>query len=431
MARTYTPIDVHAHINALVKQLTGEQNITVVDTSTFMSAAELVMTYSTTNVLNALTQVIGRTMIAARPYEKARLAILNALDTGMYTSRMRKISLYSKGAKPTGHLNTNLYTNLAMGYDNMENGAKSVGQGNNSTKSMWEQEPPIPLEVNFGGTSTWDTVLTTYKHALKAAFRSESEFAAFIAGIYTEKMNDIAQMQEAWNRSVLLNGIGATYNMNNAGSVINLTAEYNKKFGTAYTSQELRTTYLDSFLKFFISVFKTTSNLMTYRTAKYHWSPAKQVNGVDYTLLRHTPLSKQRALMYNPLFLDAKTSVLPEIFHPSFLEQGMKFETVDFWQEFDTESFDGDSDAARVKVKPAQTNKSTGAQEVGAEVDIPYLVGVLYDVDAMMTDFQLDDVETTVMESRKRYQNTWFTFARNGIVDPTENFCLFVMTDED
>ena len=51
------------------------------------------------------------------------------------------------------------------------------------------------------------------------------------------------------------------------------------------------------------------------------------------------------------------------------------------------------------------------------------------DEDALLADFQLDDVDTTPLESRKKFRNTWYTMSRNGINDFTEKAVLFIMAD--
>lgn len=56
-------------------------------------------------------------------------------------------------------------------------------------------------------------------------------------------------------------------------------------------------------------------------------------------------------------------------------------------------------------------------------------MGILYDVDAMMTDYQLEGALSTPVEARKRYRNIWWTFARNGINDFTENAIIYYMAD--
>ena len=55
----FTQKDIYALTNAIVSQLTGEDNITVFDTDSFVSAGELIGTYETENVVNAISVVMG------------------------------------------------------------------------------------------------------------------------------------------------------------------------------------------------------------------------------------------------------------------------------------------------------------------------------------------------------------------------------------
>lgn len=422
MGRTITPQDCHAIMNSLVKQATGQTTIVVTDTSSFVSAGETVLATGMENVINSLSIICGRTYMAVRPYE-ARLRILNSINSGMYSNRLRKISYYSKDAKPSGYFNTDLNTNLGMGKTNGRN--KNTSGDATSTPSMWEQEPPIPLEMNFAGTSTWQDVQTLYEDQLKVAFLNETNFAQFLNGFLTEKSNDIESQKEAFNTMTLLNYIGGIYDMSAdmPGSVINLTKEFNDRFGTSYTSTELRSTYLKDFLAFFVAIVKKATKRMTERSTAYHWSPDKKVNGVDYKLLRHTPFSEQRLILYSDLFTDAESLVLPEIFNDDLLKLE-NYEAVTFWQSNDTEA-----DRPKVNITPAIPDKTTGQQKKGEAVSLDYVVGLLYDKDACMIDYQLDKALTTPVEARKGYRNIWYTFAKNSINDFTEKGILFIMKD--
>lgn len=423
MSRVLTPQDVHSLMNLLVKEATGQDStIQVVDASSFVSAGEQILATGTENVLNSLSLVLGRTFMAVRPY-KAKLAIINALNTDLYTSRMRKISFYSREALASGDFNTQLYTNLAQGFDNGENGTDAVTGNPVSTKSMWVQNPAVPLEINFAGQSVWEDSTTVYEYQLKTAFRSEDDFAQFVSGIMTEKGNDIESQKEAFNRMAILNHIAAIYATEGTlatGRVVNLTKAFNDRFGTAYTSAQLRSTYLKDFLAFFVATFKLASRMMTYRSAKYHWSPAKTVGGVSYTLLRHTPYDRQRVMLYEPLFTEAEALVLPEIFRPNYLDIDTQYEGIDYWQNI--------NDPSAIDVVPAIPTTS-GTQTVGSEVELPYVVGMIYDADALMIDYQLERSYSTPLEARKAYRNIWWSFSKNAISDLTENAVIFIMED--
>jgi len=419
MARTLTQKDCHALMNLLVKEATGQDaTIQVVDSSTFVSAGEQVLATGTENVLNALSLVLGRTFMAVRPYN-AKLALINAVNTGEYTHRMRKISFYSRDAQASGDWNTQLYTNLADGFTNGQNIADGSAQ---STKSMWEQNQPVPLEMNFAGSSVWEDSTTIYEYQLQQAFRSETEFGEFVGGIMTERGNDIESQKEAFNRMTLLNFMAGTVDMNQAGTLVNLTSAFNTEFGTNYTSAQLRTTYLEQFTKFLVAKIKIDSDMLTNRSKKAHWSPAKTIGDVPYVLLRHTPKDRQRLLLFNPLLVKTQAYVFPSLFNEQYLKME-NYEGVMYWQN--------ENDPSAIKVTPAIPNVATPAsgQIAGDTVTLDYVVGMLYDVDALMVDYQLERSATSPLEARKGYRNLWWSFAKNAINDHTENHILYYMAD--
>lgn len=421
MPRKFTPNDAHAIVNLVMKELTGQNaQIQQVNSSNFVSTGEKILTqYPMENVYNALSIPLLRTLIAARSSDD-ELMILNALDSGVYSTRVRKISYLSRFALPSGSFNTDLFTNLAPGFTAGQN--KDANDQPQSTKSQWEQNPVIPVELQFGGSSVWDHGITWYKDQAKNAFTDEASFLRFWEGALTENANDIKSEKNAFRRMILLNHIGAMVDSVSQGTtVVNLTAAYNAKFGTSYTSAQLRTTYLKEFLKFFVSTFKLYSKNLKKRSMNYHVNISKTINNVQYNLLRHTPYDRQRVILYEPLFMDAEASVLPEIFKPQYLDIGTQYEGVTWWQN--------ENEPSKVSVIPAITDYSTGTQTAGAAVALDYVVGMIFDTDAIMTDFQLDDTNTTPLEARKRFRNTWYTMARGGINDLTEKCILFIMAD--
>lgn len=416
MARQLTPKDAHTIENSLVRQMTGQATITATDASSFVSTGEFLLNNGVENVFNALATMLTRTLIAARPYT-AKLNMIQAENESEYASRFRKISYYAQDADPAGNFNTDLFTNLAAGYTSGDNSS-------NSAKSQWEQHPGKPLQMTFGGVSVWQDCITQYEDAVKYAFQNESEFNRFLGGLITEKENDIESQKEAWNRLAILQHIAATYAYSQEsparaeGSVIDLTAAFNARFNTTYTRADLLGVHLKEFLAFFVAEVKNVSDFMRERSSRLHWPVSVTENSIKYSILRHTPYDRQRIILYAPLFREAESLVLPEIFHDELLDIDKQYEGVNFWQS--------PSDRAAVKITPAITNTS-GVQVAGSAVDLPYVVGMIFDRDALMTSYHLERIRTTPIEARKAYFNTWYSMARNIISDPTENTVLFIM----
>ena len=424
--------DGYALMTLVVKELTGQDIGNIVDTAGFISAGSLIADYTTDEIFNAIGIVYGRLRIAVRAYN-AKLWLINAIDNDMYSNRMRKISVYSSFPLPSGHFNTDIYTNLAAGY-----GADASGENPAGTKDQFEQHPMYPLEMNFAGSATWQDALTRYVDQIKICFRDEDEWLAFWNGIATQKNNDIEMQKEAYNRMALLGRIGYALaigddasNIKAAMTRVNLTKAFNDYYGTSYTSAQLRTTYLKEFCEFLTVTVKDYSDMMTRPSVYFHAAPVyTDSQSVDHVILRHTPKDKQRLMFFGPFWNRVRSMVMPEIFNPEYIDMG-NFEAIDFWS---ANSTDIDTRAlVNVKVtvpgwlESLITNGSTTVDTAYTAEDI-YVLGCLFDVDSVMTSYQLESVEPA-REARKGYITDWYTFARNAISDPTENFIVFTMED--
>lgn len=422
MPKTLTPLDIHGLINDIFAQATGESALVALNTNDFTAVGELVARVGYENTLGAISQVIGRMIAAVRPYD-GKLKLIDETDTGAFTQAFRKISFYSKKSEAAGGWNTQLFTNLAQGFDN---GTNPSGGTNQSTGSMWVQNPAMPLEMNFFSQNTWDHTITRYLDQLKVAFRDESEFNRFISAMMVELANDIEQERESYRRMSLLSYLGGLYDVDAVGSTgqaINLTAAYNAKFKDTKTTQQLQTTNLKEFLEFLVSTIKHLSNMMTYRSTANHWTVDKTEGGTTYKILRHTPKNRQKLILYRPMLIDAESRVFPEIFNPEFLNI-KNYEGVDFWQS--------EATPTEINVTPsipdiAGTNN--GLQTAGSTVNLKTVIGVMFDTDALWDANMWDDALTSPIEAKKKYYNTIYSFNHGSYIDYTEKGVLLYMAD--
>lgn len=403
--------DVYAVMNDLYRQATGQNDINVVDTSTFIDAGQRVLDTGVGNVLDSLSILVGETWMNERPYT-GKFKIITK-DMPGFASRKRKISFYTQDAEASGMYNTDLYTNIGDGLGD------DAGVGN-----MWEQKLPKMVEEYFYSEAVWDDHYSQYEDQIKLAFRSEGEFIAWINAFMTVFNNGLELRLEAKNRTLILDRIAGNYlqKATRPESAVNMTKVYNDYCGTNYTTEEILKEHREDFLKVFGTKREIDSDRLTQLTKKYHDSMTKTENGIEYDVLRHSPKDKQRFIYYGPIFRAAKNFTYADIFNPQFIPQ-VQGEEVMSWQAFDTDIEDNNM---KVYCKPAMPN---GAETDNVQLD--YVLGLLFDEDAIMSNNIFTHVYTTPIEARKGYRNVWFHYRFRSYQDYTENSILYYMADEE
>lgn len=405
MPNTITPVDTYRLFNDFAKILFGGQTtMQAVDTTTFATVGEAALRQGTENILNAMTAQLTRTIFAIRPYQGAFHSI--EATSQEYGLLARKISYFYDGFEASQDWNTDL-------------NPKQLEDGQSIDHYVIRKR--YPLEMYFGGIKTLQKHFTRFRKQLRIAFRNADEYERFYQGLAVEINNEIGMKRELENRLTVLNYIGGLYNIGTSHMKRNLTALFNARYHTTYTSEQLRTEHLKEFLAFLVVQLKTDTRMMERMNTMFHITPEKTDDkGNPLTLLRHTPRSMQRLLLYAPLFYEAEANVFPTIFNTEYLRTE-NYEGVDYWQNPELPS--------AVSVIPNQFSIATGQSEDGAQVDIPYVVGVLYDRPALVTSYMYDDVNTTPVNAAADYYNTYYHWAKDYQNDFTENGILYYMAD--
>lgn len=408
MANTTLSVDIHAVVNSLIAQA-GGGTLTATDTSSMITVAQAAQIYGQETLLNALSLQIGRTLIAIRPYEADDFGV--EIDNMMYGQISRKISYYANNFETEQSWNT-----AASGAGYTLKDGESVDH--------YKIKKQYPLEMQFGGNKILQKHITRWLYQLDVAFRSNEDLARFIAGLAVENQNEISMMKEARNRAILLNFIAGLYNVGTARSKVNLTKEYNTKYGTNYTSEQLRTTYLKEFLAFLVSHIQYDSDMMAKNTELFHLTPTKTDDlGNTLHLYRHTPKSEQRLCLLAPLLYDAEANVLSQVFHDGYLKLD-NYRRIAYWQSAES------GKEGSINVTPNQLKVADGTTVKGAAVAKPYIVGIMYDRPALMSTYRLDRTITTPDNAGGAYVNTYYHWANDFTNDFTENAILYYMEDE-
>lgn len=407
----FKPVDVYPIVNSLVHQITGQNSINVIDTASFIDAGKAIInvgdTTSYDQIFGALSVNVARTIIDVDEYD-GHFKIVDTVSSE-YDVKVRKISFYAKDTQASGMFNTQLYTNLGAGLDD-ESG----------TGSQWEQSPKYPLERVYASESTYDYEYTEYIRQLKEAFTSEQSFLDYINGVRTDIMNDMESQTEARNQALVLSRLAGNKLMADLGhigaeSAVNLTAEYNKTYGTSYSTSDLLNDHKVAFLEFFIARLKNDSKLFTYRSTLFHDPCKKNINGQDYVILRSSKKSRQRFIYNERLFTEINLH-LAEIFHPEKLLLPENGEGVQFWQSI--------TDPYKIDVIPPLPNGETSS-----EVKIDTVVGMLFDDRALYSNNRYTGMLPTPINARHGYRNEFYHFLFSQNNDYTHPSVLYYMSD--
>lgn len=403
MANSFSPQDVYAIVNAMAAEMYGaNSSITAMDTSSFVSVGEHMLRTGYTNTLNALSNVIGRTIVAARPY-KGRFKIIAKIPAE-WGGIERKISFYATKNEATQSFNTQL-------------AASQLVDG--ASIDPWKISKVYPLEMNFCGIKTLQKSYSTWVDQLKLAFKNEGEFSSFVSGRLINIANDIEVSEDAQNRLQILNAIGATVNTGTARQAVNMRTAFNDFYGTSYTVADLLGSHFTEFIEFFVMRLQGDMELAREYNDLFHIYPERiDDSGNDLTLLRHTPPEMRRLLLYMPIIRQAEKSVFPALFNDSYLKLE-NFEGVEYWQN--------PNDPAAVKVVPNQLNTGTGQSVTGSEVDLDMVLGIFFDRDALATSLKIEDVFTTDVNARGKYYNTVYHWAHQYKFDQTENMIVYYL----
>ena len=403
MANTLTPTDVYGIVNAMSAEMFGQNStLTAFNTSTFSTVGEAMLRTSYENTVGALSAVIGRTIISARPYRgKFRIIMRVPQEFGLIT---RKISFYSTKLGESNDFNTDI-------------NATQIVDG--ASIDPWTITKTYPLEINMAGLKVTQKNYTIFRYQLRQAFQSESQFGSFVSGLLVRIANDLEVMMDAENRLQVLNAIGATYNVGAPRQKVNLVTAFNAFYGTSYTAAQLLSTYFDELMKFFVMRLKGDMSLMEEENELFHIFPAKNDDGGNaLSLTRHTAPEDRRLLLYMPRIRQAEATVFPSLFDSSYLKLD-QYEGVEYWQNPNVPE--------AVSVTPKQLNVSTGQSVNGNAVALDHVLAVLFDRDALVTSVHVEDVLTSPVNNKGSYYNVTYHWGKDHMLDQTENMIIYYL----
>lgn len=377
-------------LNSIVQQATGQQAQQLTNTAEFVSVAQTALKTGYDPVLQAISQVLSRTIFSIRPYTRKFGGLM--VSNQQFGNIVRKLNIADK---------------------DWENDSRfELTDG--SSVDMYKVNNPTILQTNFYGANVFEKSLTIFKDQLDCAFSSPDEFGRFVSMTMTNASDMIEQAHENLARATLANFIGGKISGDTA-SVIHLLTEYNTITGleTPLTAETVyQPANFKPFMQWVYSRVASLSSLMTERTQKFH------INVTGKEISRHTPVSRQKVYLYAPARYQTETMVLADVYHDNFLRMADN-ETVNFWQSIDKPD--------EINVQPVYLQADGTLKTDGEPVNKAGIFGVMFDEEAAGYTVVNQWSAPTPFNVKGGYSNIFWHFTDRYWNDFTENGVVLLL----
>lgn len=381
-------VQLSATLAEMLHQATGQSVQSPVNTGEFVSVGQTLLKTGYEPAINAVSQVLARTIFSIRPYERKFGSLF--VDARKWGNHVRKINyLDSDPVDDAG-----------------------LAPANDASVDPFVVAKPKIIQTNFYGRTDYDRKTTVFKDQLDVAFSSPDEFASFIAGQMQSVSNQIEQDHETCARSTMANLIAGIVKTGNAKQRVQLLTEYNAATGGEYTATTIQApNVFPAFMKWVYSRIASISSLLTERGIQYH------TNLTAGNFVRHTPMERQKVFMYAPAKFDTEARVLADTYHENYIRDASN-EIVNFWQSIQTPD--------TISVKPSYLAADGTITTENTKVDVSNVFAVLMDEEAAGISICNYDVGS-IYNPRGRYANTFWNFQDRFWNDFTENAVVFTL----
>ena len=392
-------------LSSLCQQATGQTAITAKDTGEFVSVAQATLSAGNDAVLNAISNVLSRTIFSIRPFN-AKFAGLEK-DLPRWGAYMRKLSI----------ADNDWADDVAYDYPVTYDANETVPSGDGGTVDQWTIKKPNILQTNFFGMSIYGDHMSIMEDQLETAFKSPDELGSFLSLITTNLSNRLEVSRDTIARGLVSNLIASLVSENKTERVVHLLTEYNTLCGlTGGDALTSSTVYQPDnfapFMKWVYSRVSQISGLMTEQSELFQ----TVVNSKH--ILRNTPQNRQKIYMYAPARYQIDARVLADTYHDSYLKYA-DVETVNFWQSIKTPD--------TVKVKPSYTHTDGTVKTPVSAVTQANVFGVIFDEDAMGYALLDRRIIPTPINASGLYRNLWVHCKQKVFMDNTEKAAVLLL----
>ena len=374
-------------MNAIHAQVTGDNTIQATDVSSFITVAQLTLQQGYDPCINAISQLVGKTIFAIRPYS-AKFGGLQ-MDSQKWGAITRKIAISDKPFE--------------------DNDAFNLVDG--SSIDMYVVNKPNVCQFNFYGYDTYSKVITIFRDQLDAAFKGPEEFGSFMTMVTQNALDMIEQSKESMARLALGNFIAGKLTANNG--VIHLLTEYNNEVGGSFTSTTIKDpANFPAFIKWAYARIATLTSLMTERSLEY------QIQVTGHELVRHTPFDRQKVYLYNWLLNNIDARVLADTYNYKFL-QFADVEAVNYWQAIENPD--------EIDILPTYLKNDGTLDSPLSAVSQSDIMGVIFDDEAIGITLQDEFSGISPMNVKGQYWTQVFSYVLRYYNDFTEKGLVLLL----
>lgn len=402
---TLTFEQISTILSSLCQQATGQTAITAQTTGDFVSVAQATLSAGNDAVLNAISNVLSRTIFSIRPFNAKFIGLEKSLPRwGAY---MRKLSI----------ADNDWADDAAYDYPVTYDANETVPSGDGGTVDQWTIKKPNILQTNFFGMSIYGDHVSIMEDQLETAFKGPDELGSFLSLITTNLSNRLEVSRDTIARGLVSNLIASLVSENKTERVVHLLTEYNTLCGLtdddALTSSTVyQPDNFAPFMKWVYSRIAQISDMMTEQSEMFQ----TVVNSKH--ILRNTPQNRQKIYMYAPARHQIDARVLADTYHDSYLRYA-DVETVNFWQSIKTPD--------TVKVKPSYTHTDGTVKTPGSAVTQANVFGVIFDEDAMGYALLDRRIVPTPVNASGLYRNLWVHCKQKVFMDNTEKAAVLLL----
>ena len=397
---TLTFEQVSTVLTSIVKQATNQDVLTPTDTASFTSVAQIALRADRDAVMNAISNVLARTIFSIRPYS-AKLTGLE-MDTFRWGNMMRKLSI----------TDSDWQDDPAYAWPATYDAGQTPPSGDGEAIDPWTIKKPNVLETNFYGASVYFDEMTIFEDQIESAFQGPEQLGSFLTLLMTNLSNRLEMSNEGLRRGLVCNAIGALNAEANTDRVIHLLTEYNTLTGNTFTVADIYDpANFGAFSKWMYARVAELSDLFTANSTMF------QTVITGKPILRHTPVEFQRIYMYSPLLRQIEARVLADTYHDTFLRYA-DVEALPYWQSIQTKD--------TVKVSPVYTD-TNGAVVNAAAQTVENVVGLIFDRDCMGMTILDRRVLSTPVNTKGLYRNIHVHAKQRVVFDSTEKCALLLL----